>query len=98
MNIRCYNCGKEIDEGSVFCGYCGKKQPTVKYCVKCGKEIGLDDAFCGYCGTPQVFKEEDAPVVKDEQETQEEHQESHETDIVENSQNVEPEEISEKDL
>ena len=51
--MKCKYCGKEIDEGSMFCGYCGKQQPKVKYCTKCGQEIGLDDTFCGYCGTSQ---------------------------------------------
>ncbi len=50
--MKCSYCHNEIDEGSVFCGFCGKKQPEVKYCIKCGQEIGLDDAFCGYCGSP----------------------------------------------
>lgn len=51
--MKCKFCGQEIDEGSIFCGYCGKQQPKVKYCVKCGQEIGLDDVFCGYCGASQ---------------------------------------------
>lgn len=54
--MKCSFCGKEIDEGSTFCGYCGRKQPEVKHCVKCGQEIGLDDAFCGYCGASQNVK------------------------------------------
>ena len=51
--MKCRFCGKKLDEGSVFCGYCGKQQPKVKNCVKCGQEIGLDDAFCGFCGASQ---------------------------------------------
>lgn len=50
----CKYCGKEIEEGSVFCGYCGKKQPQVKCCVKCDREIGLYDKWCGYCGADQT--------------------------------------------
>lgn len=47
--MKCKYCGKEIDEGSVFCGYCGKQQPKVMYCIKCGKEIGSDaDDFSTY--------------------------------------------------
>lgn len=54
----CKYCGKEIEEGSVFCGYCGKKQPQVKCCVKCDREIGLDDKWCGYCGADQTSEYE----------------------------------------
>lgn len=51
--MKCKYCNNEIDEGSVFCGYCGKKQPEVKYCIKCGQEISPDDVFCGFCGASQ---------------------------------------------
>ena len=71
MNMKCKYCGKEIDEGSVFCGYCGKKQPEVKYCIKCGHEIGLDDAFCGYCGASQNIEKIEKNIAADVQEIQE---------------------------
>ena len=29
--MKCHFCNKEIDEGSSFCGYCGKEQPKVKH-------------------------------------------------------------------
>ena len=67
--MKCKYCGKEIDEGSIFCGYCGKKQPMVKHCIKCGQEIGLDDAFCGFCGASQNVEN-----VTEEQGAQEESQ------------------------
>lgn len=51
--MKCIFCGQTIDEGSMFCSYCGKPQPKVKNCVKCGQEIGIDDVFCGYCGASQ---------------------------------------------
>ena len=56
--MKCKFCGQEIDEGSVFCGYCGKKQPVVRCCVKCGREIGLNDSFCGYCGASQNINDD----------------------------------------
>lgn len=53
--MRCKFCGNEIEEGSLFCGYCGKEQPKVKYCVQCGHEIDADAEFCGYCGAKQTI-------------------------------------------
>ena len=75
--MKCKYCGKEIDEGSVFCGYCGKQQPKVMYCIKCGKEIGSDDVFCGYCGASQksqlpneeVYDEKNSPTDRTIKET-----------------------------
>ena len=60
--MKCKYCGQEIDKGSIFCGYCGKQQPKVKYCVKCGQEIGLDDVFCGYCGASQNVEVTEASI------------------------------------
>ena len=51
--MKCKFCNKEIEDGSLFCGYCGKKQPQVKLCIKCGKEIDVNDTFCCYCGASQ---------------------------------------------
>ena len=68
--MKCQYCGQEIDEGSVFCGYCGKKQPEVKYCIKCGQEIGLEDIYCGYCGTSQVVDKTEVAVTDAQQEEQ----------------------------
>ena len=60
--VKCKYCGQEIDEGSVFCGYCGKKQPVGRYCVKCGREIGLNDSFCGYCGASRNINDDTCDV------------------------------------
>jgi hypothetical protein len=65
--MKCKFCGKEIEESSVFCGYCGKKQPIVKYCIKCGREIGIEDVFCGYCGAPQNVVEAPREVLPNDQ-------------------------------
>ena len=48
--MKCKYCGQEIDDGSLFCGYCGKQQPQTKICINCGQEIDINDVFCGYCG------------------------------------------------
>lgn len=56
--MKCKFCGKEISDGSSFCGYCGKQQPQVKTCIKCGHEIRLRDKWCRYCGASQVSSEE----------------------------------------
>ena len=66
--MKCHYCGQEIDDGSLFCGYCGEKQPKVMHCIKCGQEIGLDDAFCGFCGASQTVEMQDVAVDGDEQE------------------------------
>lgn len=55
--MKCKFCGKEIEEGSLFCGYCGKEQPKGKLCIYCGREIEVDADFCGYCGSKQVNNE-----------------------------------------
>ena len=63
--MKCKYCNQEIDEGSVFCCCCGKKQPKVRCCIKCGREIGLEDAFCGYCGAPQKKEIGESNFTKD---------------------------------
>lgn len=60
--MKCVFCGKEIEEGSLFCGYCGREQPKVKYCVQCGREIDADADFCGYCGAKQSVDEASVPI------------------------------------
>ena len=63
--MKCKFCGKEIEEGSLFCGYCGKEQPKGKACVKCGREIDADAEFCGYCGAKQSVIEVSTPIADD---------------------------------
>lgn len=53
--MKCRFCGNEIEDGSLFCGYCGKEQPKVKYCIQCGHEIDADAEFCCYCGGKQTI-------------------------------------------
>lgn len=64
--VTCVSCGKELDENSKFCKYCGAKQEEAPKpesvqpaaagtvtCVSCGKEIAANMKFCKYCGTNQ---------------------------------------------
>jgi len=60
--MKCRFCGNEIEDGSLFCGYCGKEQPKMKYCVQCGREIDADAEFCGYCGRKQSVNEASTPI------------------------------------
>lgn len=60
----CPSCGRPVEEGSVFCIYCGSRivpeEPVTEpepaedviICANCGKEIPADSAFCVYCGSP----------------------------------------------
>lgn len=60
--MKCKFCGKEIEEGSLFCGYCGKEQPKGKACINCGREIDADAEFCGYCGAKQSASKTEMPI------------------------------------
>ena len=46
--MKCKHCGKEIDNDSVFCKFCGAKV-NLK-CKYCGEEIANDSNFCKFCG------------------------------------------------
>ncbi len=48
----CPNCKRQIPDGSVFCGYCGREIPQVPLCGRCGAELRPNDRFCGVCGAP----------------------------------------------
>lgn len=56
--MNCFHCGKEIEEGSKFCKYCGQKiDLTVKMtpvssrtCIICGAKLKTEDLFCTQCG------------------------------------------------
>lgn len=56
--MKCSSCGYDNDNGSLFCGNCGKKIEVMKYrCPCCGNEIGKEDLFCGNCGYDLSKKE-----------------------------------------
>ena len=44
----CPKCHKEINDDSLFCGYCGSK---LEKCPKCHKLILGEYMYCDYCGT-----------------------------------------------
>ncbi|NVM53181.1 MAG: zinc ribbon domain-containing protein [Candidatus Helarchaeota archaeon] len=47
----CLNCGKQIDENSIFCVYCGTKAPNGSdFCSYCGTLIEHGSRFCLKCG------------------------------------------------
>ncbi|MDO5859875.1 zinc ribbon domain-containing protein [Methanobrevibacter sp.] len=55
MDIRyCPECGKRLDEDSLFCTNCGFKvgdeNKKTRYCSNCGEKIDLNNEFCSSCG------------------------------------------------
>ena len=48
--VKCPNCGKEVPEGSKFCGECGAKIEEY-VCKNCGQKLAPGSKFCGNCGT-----------------------------------------------
>ena len=48
--MKCSNCGKEIDDNSKFCEYCGNRIKLERRCPKCGKILKEDTLFCNECG------------------------------------------------
>lgn len=46
----CFNCKREIPDGSLFCNFCGSKVEEQLKCPACGKVIPEDSAFCPFCG------------------------------------------------
>jgi len=50
----CEKCGKQINDDSKFCMYCGaavqKTEPEGKVCPDCGKEFEENMVFCDQCG------------------------------------------------
>lgn len=51
---KCEQCGKLIDNGSIFCAYCGGKQENItNKCPKCKTVLPKGTLFCVNCGTKQ---------------------------------------------
>jgi len=51
----CYQCGKQLEEGALFCGICGAKkdvlpQPITISCHQCDNPLEDGEQFCGKCG------------------------------------------------
>lgn len=76
MSVICNNCGKELPDGTKFCGNCGSKitapsaapaaeAPAKRFCPSCGKELSATAKFCNGCGTKLDQAEAPAPVVQE---------------------------------
>ena len=48
--MKCPYCKNEIDQGSNFCPFCGKK--LINQCPNCHQPLSPNDQFCPNCGTP----------------------------------------------
>ena len=63
--MRCWNCNEELEDGSLFCSFCGKEQnldtdnsyveseedkDEAKRCPFCGGLLEEDAQFCIFCG------------------------------------------------
>lgn len=51
--MKCYKCGKQLEEGDKFCLSCGANQlePESEFCAGCGEKLLPGAAFCPKCGT-----------------------------------------------
>ena len=59
-NLKCPNCGANIDENTKFCGKCGNDVSSIQIqetpksenkCPNCGADIAENTKFCGKCGS-----------------------------------------------
>lgn len=48
--MKCVNCGKEINDNSNFCEFCGFKIVKNNFCGNCGSKLDGGN-FCSGCGT-----------------------------------------------
>ncbi|MDO5411553.1 MAG: zinc ribbon domain-containing protein [Lachnospiraceae bacterium] len=61
-NVKCTECGREIEDNKKFCKYCGalvkphnvseQKAEQMARCKACGAVLKPGTAFCTQCGTP----------------------------------------------
>lgn len=53
----CPACGMQVEEGTLFCVYCGARlateTPAEKHCINCGELLPAEALFCSKCGTKQ---------------------------------------------
>ena len=50
VQMKCIQCGQELEEGAKFCYSCGAKVQNT-FCSQCGAEIPSDAKFCSSCGS-----------------------------------------------
>ncbi len=65
--IPCPACGRLIEAGSRFCGYCGApiaQAQAPATCPQCGQPIEPGARFCVYCGAPLKEVPPSAPAVE----------------------------------
>ena len=64
----CYHCKNTLPEGSLYCEYCGQKQPdninneTAFFCQKCGATVSSSEVFCATCGE-KIEIVEPSPII-----------------------------------
>jgi len=54
---KCINCGKRIDDGSLYCQHCGEM--LKKNCHICEKLIEIDWRYCPFCGNTEANTSKD---------------------------------------
>lgn len=55
--MKCFYCGKEIDDDAHFCPLCGHDLSQLIKCPNCGCLLERDSKFCVNCGSPVVISE-----------------------------------------
>ena len=73
----CPKCGREVEENSDFCVYCGaslaqlkteevkeEKEETTVFCTTCGAKMKESDAFCSVCGAKNDGSNDDLDLEK----------------------------------
>ncbi len=60
--MKCFYCGKEIDDDARFCPLCGHDLSQLIKCPNCGSLLERDSKFCVYCGSPVGVSEEETPA------------------------------------
>lgn len=67
--MKCFYCGKEIDDDAHFCPLCGHDLSNLIKCPNCGSLLERGTKFCTHCGSPIELSEKEgnkSPITKDE--------------------------------
>jgi len=57
--FKCNSCGESVKAKAKFCGKCGSKVDTGRFCASCSTLLAADEIFCTECG----IKHDGATVV-----------------------------------